>query len=83
MPTEKYVVVAFVVVEFTMVKLVMVEVELLTRIPELKVCRAVQVLALPRLREATTDPVVGDMVRVPSEFATEDTPVVRQVPEIA
>ena len=74
---------ALVVVEFTMVKLVMVEVELLTRIPPVKVCKAVQVLALPRLREATTDPVVGDMVRVPSELETEDTPVTRQVPVMA
>jgi hypothetical protein len=66
-----------------MVKLVMVEVELLTRIPPVKVCNAVQVLAFARLREATTDPVVGDMVSVPSELETEETPVTRQVPVMA
>lgn len=41
----------------------------------------VQVLALPRLRDATTAPEVGLMVRVPSAFETEVTPPVpRQTP---
>lgn len=38
-----------------------------------KVCNAVHVLALLSAREATTDPVVGVMVRVPSELITELT----------
>ena len=33
----------------------------------------VQVLAFPRLREATTAPEVGEMVRLPSAFETDDT----------
>ena len=36
--------------------------------------RPVHVLELVRLREAITAPVVGDMVRVLSEFDTEFTP---------
>ena len=47
---------------------------------ELKVWRAFQTFAFERLREAITAPVVGEMVRVLSEFVTEETPVVRQVP---
>ena len=41
--------------------------------PELKVCKAVQVLALPRFSEATTAPVVGLIVSVPSELVTDLT----------
>ena len=52
-------------------------------VERLKVCPPVQVLALARLREAITLPVVGEMVRVPSELETEPTPVVRQDPLIA
>src|SRR3989338_4431793 len=52
-------------------------------VERLKVCPPVQVLAFPRLREAITAPVVGEMVRVPSELETEPTPVVRQDPLIA
>jgi hypothetical protein len=37
------------------------------------VCVAVQVFACPSAREATTAPVVGEMVNVPSEFETEFT----------
>ncbi len=36
-------------------------------------------MAEPRLSEATTAPVVGLMVRVPSAFVTEETPVEIQV----
>ena len=46
----------------------------------MKVCLPVQVLALPRFKEATTPPVFGEMVSVPSALVTEDTPVVRHVP---
>ena len=52
-------------------------------VDRLKVCPPVQVLMFPRLRDATTAPVVGEMVRVPSEFETEPTPVVRQDPFMA
>ena len=52
-------------------------------VDRLKVCPPVQVLMFPRLRDATTAPVVGEMVRVPSEFETDETPAVRQVPLIA
>jgi hypothetical protein len=38
-----------------------------------KVCLPVQVLAFPRLSEATTPPKFGEMVRVPSAFVTEVT----------
>ena len=38
-----------------------------------KVCAAVQVLALPTFSEATTAPVVGEIVKVPSAFVTEVT----------
>ena len=48
--------------------------------PELKVSSAVQVLALPRLSEATTAPVVGLMVKVPSELVTDETPVTKHEP---
>jgi len=36
-------------------------------------CNALQVLAFERFSEATTSPVVGEMVSEPSEFATEVT----------
>ena len=39
----------------------------------LKVCAAVQVLALPKSKEATTSPVVGKIVNVPSLLETETT----------
>ena|SRR3989338_3168398 len=52
-------------------------------VDRLKVCPPVQVLALARFKEATTLPVVGEIVRVPSELETEPTPVVRQVPFMA
>src|SRR3989344_7462864 len=52
-------------------------------IKSLIVWSPVQVLALARLREAITAPVVGEMVRVPSELETEDTPEVRQDPLMA
>ena len=52
-------------------------------VDRLKVCPPVQTLALARLREAMTLPVVGEMVKVPSEFETEPTPVTRQEPLIA
>src|SRR3989338_7570222 len=52
-------------------------------VERLKVWPPVQVLAFPRLREAITAPVVGEIVRVLSEFETEPTPVVRQDPLIA
>ena len=38
--------------------------------------------AFPRFKEATTFPDVGVMVRVLSEFDTDETPVTRQEPEI-
>lgn len=52
-------------------------------VERLKVCPPVQVLMFPRLSEATTAPVVGEIVRVPSEFETEPIPVTRQVPLMA
>jgi hypothetical protein len=57
-----------------------VEVALVEVKPALNVWRAVQVLAWPRLSEATTPPVVGEMVSVPSALVTEETPEVMQVP---
>ena len=45
--------------------------------------RAVKVLAWARLREATTAPVVGEIVRDESEFETEDTPVINPREEVA
>ena len=47
--------------------------EAVARRPALNVCKAVQVLGLERFKEAITSPVVGEMVRVPSEFVTEVT----------
>jgi hypothetical protein len=38
-----------------------------------KVCVPVHVLALPKFRIATTAPVVGEMVRVPSLLETDVT----------
>ncbi|MEM2947094.1 MAG: hypothetical protein QXN96_02510 [Candidatus Bathyarchaeia archaeon] len=64
-------------------RLVMVDEAELTKIPALKVCRAVQVLGFERLRDAATAPVVGEMVNVPSEFETEDTPVMRHPEALA
>jgi len=52
-------------------------------VERLNVWPPVQVLGLARFKEATTFPVVGETVRVPSEFATEPTPVTRQEPLIA
>ena len=52
-------------------------------VDRLKVCPPVQVLALARFKEATTFPVVGEMVKVPSEFETDETPETRQAPLIA
>ena len=52
----------------------------------LNLCRAVQTLALAGFKEATTAPVVGEMVREPSELETEETappPAVRQEPLIS
>jgi hypothetical protein len=37
------------------------------------VCKALHILAWPKAREAPTDPVVGDIVKVPSELVTELT----------
>lgn len=51
--------------------------------PALKVCNAVQVLGFVRFNEATTSPVVGVMVNVPSELATEETPVTKHEPFLA
>lgn len=47
-----------------------------------KVWPPVQELALARLREAMTAPVVGEIVRVPSALETEETPVTRQLPSV-
>jgi len=52
-------------------------------VDRLKVCPPVQVLALARFKEATTFPVVGLIVRVPSELETDETPETRQAPLIA
>ena len=46
-----------------------------------KVEEAVQVLELARLREATTAPVVGEIVKVESELETEVTAPPIQLPE--
>ena len=46
----------------------------------LNCCRAVQLLALPRFREAKTAPVVGDMVRVLLEAVTDETPPTQVLP---
>ena len=51
--------------------------------PALKVWAAVQVLAWPRFNEAITEPVVGEMVKVPSELATDETPPWMQVPPVS
>ena len=39
----------------------------------MKICRPVHVFTFARLRDATTAPVVGEIVRVPSALDTEDT----------
>jgi hypothetical protein len=41
--------------------------------PSLKVCSPVQVFLFPRLSDATTSPVVGETVKVPSAFETDVT----------
>jgi hypothetical protein len=79
----KLVVVAAVAVAFTSTRFVIVEVELFTRSAALMVCCAVHVFAFPRFNEATTAPVVGEMVSVVSPAATEETPVGMQTPSIA
>ena len=69
-------VVAEVEVAFTIVRLVIVdEAALIT-------CPAVHVLAWARFKDATTAPVVGEMVSVPSLLETEvtDPEVLRHVP---
>ena len=63
--------------EWKTVEVAWVEVE------RLNVCPPVQVLALARFKEATTAPVVGETVRVPSLLETEVTPLVRQEPPMA
>ncbi len=64
-----------------LVEVALVVVPLVIETPLTNVVEApVQTFWLERLRDATTAPVVGEMVRVPSEFDTEDTPVTRQVP---
>ena len=42
-------------------------------VERLKVWPPVQVLAFPRFKEATTAPVVGEIVRVPSLLETDET----------
>ena len=67
-----------VVVPLVAVRLVMVA--------EAKVCCWVQLLPLPRFKEATTAPVVGEITRVPSVLETESTapvPALMQVPPTA
>jgi len=72
--TYKEVVVAFVDVAFTSVRFVMVEVELFTsKAAPVIVCWAVQVFAFPTFKEATTAPVVGEIVRLVSPAETEET----------
>ena len=51
--------------------------------PALKVWATLQVLAWPRFKEAITEPVVGEMVKVPSEFVTDETPPWMQVPPVS
>ena len=50
---------------------------------KLKVWSASHRLALAMLREETTDPVVGEIVKEPSELETEVTPPETQDPSIA
>src|SRR3989344_2127641 len=50
---------------------------------KLKVWSASHRLALAMLREETTDPVVGEMVKEPSELETEVTPPETQDPRIS
>ena len=71
--TSREVEVAFVLVALTITRFVMVDVALFARMPPVKVCNALQLLALARLRDATTVPVVGLMVSVLSELDTELT----------
>src|SRR3989338_7491528 len=51
--------------------------------PALKVWSASHRLALAMLREETTDPVVGEIVKEPSELETEVTPPETQDPKIS
>lgn len=44
------------------------------------ICPPVHVFACPRASEATTEPVVGEMVSVPSEFETDDTAPPPEIP---
>ena len=78
--TYRLVEVADVEVEVTIIRLVMVEEAELTRMPAFRVWRAVHVLALPRFKDATTAPVVGEMVSVPLELETEEMAPERHVP---
>ena len=74
-------------------RIVVVEVKPPTKIVEvavkeveeakLKVCNASHLFALAMLREETTAPVVGEMVKEPSLFETEVTPPLTQIPSIA
>ena len=50
---------------------------------KLKVWSASHRLALAMLREETTDPVVGEIVKEPSELETEVTPPETQDPRIS
>ena len=70
--TARLVVVAFVEVELMIERLVSVLLAELTK-PAFNVCTAVHVFACPRLSDATTLPVVGETVSVPSELVTELT----------
>ena len=48
----------------------------------MNVCPPVQEFALARFSDAMTAPVVGEIVRDPSAFETEETPVTRQLPSV-
>ena len=70
--TARLVVVALLDVELMIERLVSVLLAELTR-PAFNVCTAVHVFAFPKLSDATTLPVVGEMVSVLSELVTELT----------
>ena len=74
------VVVADVEVAFTVTRFVIVDVELFTRSAALIVCWAVHVLAFPTFKDATTAPVVGEIVRDVSPAETDETPRARHPP---
>ena len=81
--TARLVVVALLDVELMIERLVSVLLAELTN-PAFNVCTAVHVFAFPKLSDATTLPVVGEMVSVLSELVTELTlPLVMQVLFIA